>query len=178
MPALLGDANARIVEISLIGCRAEHEPRMQIGTTTFLDVMWRGQATRLRVKIARSEFCAVKGSGIYASGLQFCPTIFDSPELVRSIIAASVQSVGALTPKPGSQSGLTAPYIECSLQENSWTKTPVWAPKQPVNGFTVPTPASLTELERFCHAYERASAEVRRHLRAAAELAIVREGKH
>ena len=177
VPATLANASARIVEISLIGCRAEHEPSIPVGTMTSLDVDWRGQITRLLVTIVRSEFCVVDGRSLYASGVQFCQTIFESPEPVPSIIAAAVQKVGPLTPRPAARTdAAAAPYIECSLEEGSWTKTGIWAPRQPREGFTMPVPESVTDLSRFCRRYERAAADVRRQLRAAAELAIVREG--
>lgn len=180
LPAMLGDASARIIEVSLIGCRLEHDARMPVGTMTSLDVSWRGQNTRLTVAIARSELRIVNGRGLYLSGVQFCSTIFDSPEPIPSIIASEVQEVGPLTPRPASAATVaeTAPYIECSLDETSWTKRPVWTPRQPREGFTMPAPESSKELDRFCRAYLRADADVRRQLRAAAELAIVREGKH
>ena len=180
LPATLGDASARIIEISLIGCRLEHDARMPVGTMTSLDVSWRGQNTRLTVAIARSELRIVNGHGSYLTGVQFCPTIFDSPEPIPSIIATVVQEVGPLTPRPASaaKAAETAPYIECSLDETVWTKRPVWTPRQPREGFTMPTPESSKDLDRFCRAYLRAEAGVRRQLRAAAELAIVREARH
>lgn len=175
----LSDAAATMIEVSLIGCRVEHEARMQIGTMTSLDLPWRGYTTRLTVVIARSEFVIAEGRGHYTSGLQFCPTIFDSPEPVPSIIAAEVQEVGSLTPRPAHVAvGSGDPYIECSFDGTSWTNMPAGTPRQPREGFTLPAPESQADLDQFCRAYERATADVRRQLRAAAEIAIVREGRH
>jgi hypothetical protein len=177
LPVTLGDAAATMIEISLIGCRVEHEARMQLGMMTTLDLPWRGYTTRLTVLIARSEFGMQEGRGHYTSGLQFCPTMFDSPEPVPSIIASAVQKVGALTPRPA-HVGSGDPYIECSFDGTSWTKTRARTPRQPREGFTLPMPESQSDLDRFCRAYARAADDVRRELRAAAEIAIVREGRH
>ena len=175
LPVTLSDAAASMIEVSLIGCAVQHEARMQIGTMTTLDVPWRGHTTRLTVLIARSEFGVAKGRSVYTSGLQFCPTIFDSPEPVPSIIADAVRDVGPLTPRPAAP-GDGAPYIECSFDGTSWTKTPAQKPRQPREGFTLPVPESQTDLDQFCRAYENAAEDVRRRLRAAAEITIVREG--
>lgn len=177
LPVTLGAAAATMIEISLIGCRVEHEARMQVGTMTSLDLPWRGYTTQLPVLIARSEFGMRDGRGHYTSGLQFCPTIFDSPEPVPSIIASAVQEVGALTPRPA-HAGSGDPYLECSFDGTSWTKMPARTPRQPREGFTLPMPESESDLDRFCDTYARASEDVRRQLRAAAEIAVVREGRH
>jgi hypothetical protein len=173
LPVTLSDATAKMIEISLIGCRLQHDARMQVGTMATLDLPWRGYTTRLQVLIKRSEF----RMGQYTSGLQFCPSIFDSPEPVPSIIASTVQEVGGLTPRPAHVRSGDA-YLKCSFDGTSWTNTPVRVPRQPREGFTLPCPESQTDLDRFCLAYAQAGEDVRRQLRAAAEIAIVREGRH
>lgn len=177
MGVTLSDAAAMMIDISLIGCRVEHEAQMQTGTMATLELPWRGYTTRLSVLIARSGL-GVTRRGFFTSGLQFCPSIFDSPEPVPSIIAAAVQDVGPLTPRPAHvalDSG--ASYVECSFDGTLWTSKPVLTPRQPREGFTLPTPESQADLDRFCRAYEQATDEVRRQLRAAAEISIVREGR-
>ncbi len=186
IPATLADANARIVEISLIGVRVEHSARMVMGSTVPLEFIYRSQQIRLLSKVARCEFQTIKGGAGYVSGLQFCASIFESPVPVRQIVASLVEEV--MAPSLWSRARTdsvpfmrsddearpsTAPYLECALQDDRWQRRRLWAAQQPPQGFTMTAPSSDELADPFCSAYQTATPAARKLIRASAELSIV-----
>ena len=185
-PAVLSDYKAHVVEISLIGCRVEHDGRIPIGTSTSLNFIWQSQLVSLQAKVARSEFKSDNGRCMYSSGLQLCNSIFDAHPAVRSIIASLVSDVTSILPATAAPESVPffssdpdepkkgTTFTECTFENGSWRTKKIWVPRQPREGITITTPASAAEVERLCREYELASPAMRTRLRAAAELAIAR----
>ena len=92
VPAKLGDSDAMIVDISLVGCRIEHAERLAMGAVMPIRFAWRAENISLRAKVARTEMRSIGGRMMYSSGLQFAPTVDDSPEPIRRIMASLVKT--------------------------------------------------------------------------------------
>jgi PilZ domain-containing protein len=98
VPAKLGDVDAKIVDLSLIGSRIEHMERLSMGANVPLRFNWRGEAIAVKVKVARTEMRSVGGRTVYSSGLQFASSVEESPEPIRRMMAALVKTSVAAKP--------------------------------------------------------------------------------
>lgn len=185
IPAVFAEENARIVELSLVGAGIEHAVRAAMNAVVPLDFIWRGERVVLRATIARSELRVVSGKNMYFSGVSFCGAIFDSPPVIRKIIRSAVDDVFpidawtrhktervAFFRGDDEEGPSTAPYLECVLEAGVWRKQRVWAPHQPREGFTMIAPENDKIADPLCQHYESATADVRRIIRASAELSI------
>jgi hypothetical protein len=180
IPATLGDYNAKIVEISLIGCRVEHDGRMAMNAMAPLQFYWQSQALQMKVRVARSEMRMSGGRSMYVSGIEFCKSIFDAPRIVTNVIASMVREVLPAIPAAAvaSQSSApSAPFLELKFENGFVSKRSVWAPKHPTEGITIASPAHALDVDRLCHAFELADVDTRRQFRAAAELIMARDCK-
>lgn len=78
LPATLSGTEVRIVEVSAIGARAEHDTRVALGSSAKLVFSWRGESIVASVVIVHSEAIGRNASGlVYASGLRFTDTSGD-----------------------------------------------------------------------------------------------------
>ena len=184
---MLADFNAQMVEVSLIGCRVEHEGRVPMGTTAPLQFVWESQLVKINAKVARSEFKSDGGRCVYVSGLQFCNAITDAPPAMRSIVTSLVGDMLKMIPRPAKASGAVpfltsdpdetrklSPYVECTFDNGTWRTMKTWSIRQPRDGFTVPNPGTAAEIERLCRDYELATPKTRSLIRAAAEVIMAR----
>lgn len=72
LPATLSGTEARIVEVSAVGARVEHDTRLAIVGSAKLVFSWRGEPIVASVSIVHSQVIGRNASGLlYASGLQF-----------------------------------------------------------------------------------------------------------
>jgi hypothetical protein len=92
VPAKVGDVEATMVDISLVGCRIQHFDRLAIGATIPLQFSWRGEPVRITVKVARTELRSVAGRMAYSTGLQFATSVDSSPDAVLRIMASLVKT--------------------------------------------------------------------------------------
>ena len=169
VPASFGGFAAKIVEISLIGCRIEHTDRLPPRAKMALRFSWRGTQVRIDGTVIRSELASVGGKPAYVSGLEFG----DSPPVLREITDWLRRSVkNAEPPAPEAPDAveepelLSAQYLQCTLAEGQWFKYFVDKPAQPAEGFTIRAPDNEREVELLCRAYEQADAAKRRTMRA------------
>jgi hypothetical protein len=98
VPAKIGDVEAKIVEVSLVGCRAEHAERLAIGAIVPVYFQWRGEPVQLSGKVARTELRSAGGRMMYSTGLQFATSVDTSPDAIRRIMASLVKTSVAERP--------------------------------------------------------------------------------
>jgi hypothetical protein len=189
VPATLGGFAGTIVEFSLTGCRFDHVDRVALRASLPFRFSWRGASVRITATVVRSEMSTVGGRPAYSSGLEFCESVDDSPEVVRDVMAWLVDDAakksGAKVTQPVSAPALrvdddepeilSASYLQCTFHGGTWMKLYVEEPKQPGNGFTIPTPSDESEVDVLCRAYQNGGAEARRAMRESFELAIARK---
>lgn len=190
--ATFGGFEARIVEVSLIGCQIEHADRIAPRAHLPLRFKWRGEQVRLEATVVRSEMRSIGGKAAYASGLSFCDSADQSPPVIRQIVrwladaakaaayvaepdppaAAAAGSVPFLRIDEEEPEPVSALYLQCVLSGGKWERLFVEAPGQPPEGFTIVAPSDDSEVEVLCRAYAAANAQKRREMRAAFEHAI------
>lgn len=171
VPATFGGFAARIIEISLIGCRIEHTDRLAPRAKMALRFSWRGTQVRIDGTVTRSELTSVGGKPAYVSGLEFS----DSPPVLSDItgwLRKAAKSDEPETPQAAPDDAdeepevLSARYLQCTLAGGTWSKYFVDTPAQPAEGFTIRAPENDREVELLCRAYEQADAAKRRTMRA------------
>ncbi|MGZ7080145.1 MAG: PilZ domain-containing protein, partial [Thermoanaerobaculia bacterium] len=89
--AKVGDVAAKIVDLSLVGCRIEHAEKLSMGATLPLSFEWRGEPVRMTVKVARTELRSSSGKMMYSTGIQFAPSVDSSPEVVQRIMGSLIK---------------------------------------------------------------------------------------
>lgn len=92
VPAKIGDVEAKILDVSLVGCRIEHAERLAIGAVMPLRFAWRGEQVQITAKVARTELRSVSGRMTYSTGLQFATSVDTSPDAVRRIMTSLVKT--------------------------------------------------------------------------------------
>ena len=189
VPATYGGFPGTIVEFSLTGCRVEHTDRVTPRVSLPLKFTWRGKQVKIQATLVRSEMIPVKGKPGYISGIEFAQSPDDSPGVVREIMAWLVETTRKNAPPPVMEveeplpvaeeldevedaEALSAPYLQCVLENGRWQKFYVEKPAQPREGFTIVAPADEREADVLCRAYERADAETRKAMRARFEKAL------
>lgn len=192
--ASIGDGEARITEISLIGGRIEHVARLSMNSTVTLHFRFKGQDVKLKAKIARTEMKTIDGKLGYSSGVDFAKSPEEAPPELRRLMAGLVEPEAPVTqPPPLIQPGAPAPfiayddeveeieaaaevnempYVQCVWEDEAWVTTRTEDPRQPRNGFTMIAPADEGEIVDFCRTYEVADPETQRMIRLSFELAI------
>lgn len=190
--ATFGGFEARIVEVSLIGCQIEHTDRIAPRSHLPLRFKWRGEQVRLEATVMRSEMRSIGGKPAYASGLSFCDSADQSPPVIRQIVrwladaakaAAHVEDPEPVVAPPAGSAPflrvdeeepepVSALYLQCVLTAGKWERFFVEAPDQPAEGFTIVAPNDDSEVEVLCRAYAAANPQKRGQMRAAFEHAI------
>ena len=202
--AMIGDMEARIVEISLIGGRIEHIGRLNMNSAVTLQFRWQGENVKLKAKIARTQMSSIGGKMGYSSGVDFAKTAAEAPVILQRIVASFIEpeslelpepapppKVAASPPKPKapapflpaiddeieeiSEEAEVLPYVECAWVEEQWVKRRTREPKQPRQGFTMLAPDSEEEIDQFCKTFEVADPETQRMIRLSFELAIAKD---
>ena len=182
VPATLGGFDARIIEVSLLGCQVEHTDRVLPKSRMSLRFKWRGAEVKVEATVMRSEMRAVGKKPGYLSALQFCDAVEYSPPIIREVVAWLEKT---LKPAPlltnpyiddeDEPEVLDAPFLQCTLGNGEWMKLYVSDQKQPREGFTIPAPSNEAEVDVLCRAYEKADAKRRQAMRASFELAIAQK---
>lgn len=89
--AMIGDMEARIVEISLIGGRIEHLGRLSMNSSVTLQFRWQHENVKLKAKIARTQMTTVGGKMGYSSGVDFAKTAAEAPVILQRIVASFIE---------------------------------------------------------------------------------------
>ena len=145
VPAKIGDAEARVLEISLVGCRIEHADRLAIGATVPVYFVWRNDPIQLSAKVARTEMRSVGGRMMYSTGLQFATSVDTSPDAIRRIMASLVKTSVAERP-PAAPVPIffeRAPFFrDDDEEEQKPTRPPAPKPAAPKPPPPAPKPAA------------------------------------
>ena len=182
VPAMLGEFIAKLVEVSLIGCRLEHSDRLPMRSTQTLRFRWQNQDVTLRGTVARCELQMAGGRIQYVTGLQFCASVDEAPAAMRAMVNALVE------PKPAAKSaaapasripflrdddhGSLGEFLECSLVDGRWQQRRVTEMRHPVQGFTIALPVPEREIESLCRVYATSNEEMRTRIRAKLDLSV------
>jgi hypothetical protein len=98
--AMIGDMEARIVEISLIGGRIEHVGRLNMNSAVTLQFRWQGENVKLKAKIARTEMRSIGGKMGYSSGVDFAKSAAEAPVILQRIVASFIEPESIPMPEP------------------------------------------------------------------------------
>ena len=140
--AMIGDMEARIVEISLIGGRIEHIGRLNMNSAVTLQFRWHGENVKLKAKIARTQMSTVGGKMGYSSGVDFAKTAAEAPVILQRIVASFIEPESMAIPEPAPQPKSSAPPPK--PKPKAPAPAPAPAKRQPIS--TEPAPF-LPEVE-------------------------------
>jgi hypothetical protein len=138
--AMIGDMEARIVEISLIGGRIEHIGRLNMNSAVTLQFRWQGENVKLKAKIARTQMSTVGGKMGYSSGVDFAKTAAEAPVILQRIVASFIEPESMAIPEPAPPPKASAP----PPKPKAPAPAPAPAKRQPIS--TEPAPF-LPEVE-------------------------------
>ena len=189
--ASVGGVTVRLLDLSAIGARLEHEERFTLAAPR-LDITWDRQTVSIPLKVARSEIVGRRENHlVYQSGVQF--TSVDS--VAESVIAlilrgesGAPEPPAAPSPRPPApapqresfddswvrqvsllkeESEDDLPYAQFRLTPTGWVKSYVGTPAQPSDGFTISRDdRDFHELQRT---FETADPDTRRMMQIALE---------
>lgn len=195
--ATISGVSVRLLELSQIGARIEHEERIPLNAPQ-MRISWRGASVLLAVKIARAEIAGRRGTSlIYQSGIRFAQMDDDAETVIASILgwaeaappppkppvveeAAAPPSSLAPPPRPSLEDSWTRsvrffkddleedlPYAQFRLTANGWHKDYVASPEQPEDGFTIER--GDMDFAELQKTFEVADPETRRMMQIALE---------
>src|SRR3954453_10899998 len=84
LPVRIGVTAGRLLDLSMIGARVEHEEKLTVGSSVDLEL----QGVRFKGRVARSEISGRKGGTlIYQSGIHFPELDAETSGVIASILA-------------------------------------------------------------------------------------------
>lgn len=192
LKATVDDVPVRLLELSTMNARIEHELRFALQSPR-LGLEWQGTKINLPLRIMRSEIVARSGSAlIYQTGVQFTAPDAEAEKVIASILAWAANPPGdrpapAPLPPPGRPPMDDTwtrqvqflrldledelPYAQFRFREGSWVKEYVSSPEQPEDGFTIRR--DQTDFGELQRTFECADPETRRMMRIALESQMV-----
>ena len=187
----------RLLELSTIGGRVEHEERFPL-TSPQLRITWEKTTITLPVKVARSEIAGRREERlVYQSGIQFTSSDPLADGVIASILrwaegAAATAPTQTVAPAPPPAVANVKketrsfddswirqvsflrrddeddlPYAQFRYTENGWVKDYVASPEQPEDGFTIAR--DDTDFAELQRTFEYADPDTRRMMRIALE---------
>lgn len=192
LEATVNDVPVRLLELSAIGARIEHDQRFPLQSPQ-LRLQWQGMAVTLPIRVRRSQIVAQGASGlIYQSGIELdTSTSAEATEMIAAILrwaeepAPASRATPPAPPVPATPPAARSlddtwtrqvdflrsdvdddlPFAQFRLQDGGWTKEYVSSPEPPDDGFTIARgDTDFGELQRT---YELADPETRRMIRIA-----------
>lgn len=186
MRARFGDADVRIIELSVVGFLIAHEGRLDTGTIRHFSVEWQGRTIALECSVARSSLYRLGKSlgskSIYHTGLRIIRFENDGFPRLRELIADRI--LRALDEMKANARGIPplAAYMyqpgkgelfrRCELVEGAWRKSETIRPNQPPEGFTISAEVDDEHIDLLCDTWEHTTYEGRRLTQLLAELSI------
>jgi len=186
LPVRIGSTTGRVVDLSMIGARVEHEDKLTVGALVDLEL----QGVRLKGRVARSEISGRKGGTlVYQSGVHFPELDSEASGVIASILRGGDEArpapepeppaavAPAPSPAPPAQRGggsmflpvddeETMPYIMLRFRDSRWSKHYTATPQQPDDGLTI-SRDQAKEIDMLQRTYETADPETRRMMRIA-----------
>ncbi|HUO84298.1 MAG TPA: hypothetical protein VM534_04205 [Thermoanaerobaculia bacterium] len=192
----LGDLPIHLVEIGLLGARAEVLGTAPADEERMLAVDWDGERIEILCRVARMEvrreLSELKGMILSDAGLEFLEAKGSSGMTLRKKIAEVVTRALELQkanargesdwseqfpyydPERPRESAAHPLYVTCRLLENGqWKRSTILKPNQPVHGFTVRASTPEEQIEMLCAAFARGTEEQRHLIRLCAELSLL-----
>lgn len=193
LEAEVGGVKVRVVELSAIGCRMEHDERFALNSPE-LSVAWEGARRTLPFRVVRSEIIGRSAAGlVYRSGVHFTSPSADSDAFIASLLrAVETGGADAISSTPAPQAHSTAggrpepslddswirkvdflrvdadehlKYVQFRLTPSGWVKDYVASCDQPEDGFTLPRhDPDFAEMQRT---FEFADPDTRRMMQIA-----------
>jgi hypothetical protein len=186
--AEIGGIGVRLLELSLIGGKAEHSERFPLAAPK-LSMTWRGSKISVAVRAARSEIVGRNAVQlVYHTGFYFPDLPPDAQGFIASILGQSESAPAPpvepapvpATPARSADDSWTRqvyllrheldedlPYAQFRLTPTGWQKDYVATPAQPEDGFTINRERhDFDELQRT---FEIADGETRRMMQIALE---------
>jgi hypothetical protein len=177
--ARIGLTTGRVIDLSMIGARVEHEEKLTVGAMVDLEL----QGVRFKGRVARSEISGRKGGTlVYQSGIHFpeldpqasgvIAAILRGPEIAKTTGAPAAEPAPAPPVSRGGSVFLavddedTMPYIMLRYRDNRWSKHYTATPQQPDEGLTI-SRDQAQEIDMLQRTYETADPETRRMMRIA-----------
>ena len=176
LPATLGGAQAKLLEIGILGARLEHADPV---TSDFAELRFNDVA--MKCELVRRNKPTPAG---LESAVRFLAAMGDSGDRLRDFLAGLVMhELDFRRTHPGSVEvqtvdgdvtvrGSDAGFVCYRFENGSWTRRRVFLPEQPAVGFTVARGEESSELQRLCRVFEASDEEGRRLIRLFAELSV------
>jgi hypothetical protein len=186
IPARLGDAQVRVLDLAIGGARLLGSTKVTPGAPRELRIDWQGKTVHLKCIVTRCillTFASGKDQvSTYDIGLRIVESVGDSDKIMRELIATFVMK--ALDEQRANWEGIppVGPYVHiegktnryrrCELVNSDWKITSTTRPEQPLTGFTVSAEVAPHYIDMLCKTYEGTDDEGRRLTRILAELSI------
>ena len=184
--AIVGGHQAKIVEMSAIGCKVEHKEKLSLNSTVTVKFVWQNFPVELDGKVMRMQ---LRPGMTYESGLKFADSLEEAPDVMRGIVATLAKKdlppeieldYSAVDefediPVTQRQAKPKMQYVECRLDSSGmWHQRLVNAAVQPDEGF-ITLPGSDGEIDELCKTYGYADPDTRRLIRISLELAATQK---
>jgi hypothetical protein len=184
--AEIGGVRIRLLDLSLVGAKAEHKERFPLDSV-HLTLTRQGRAVKVPVRIARSEIVGRRDEKlIYQTGLYFVNLDSSTEGFIASLL--NNPQPAPLNPPPAPQSlddtwtrqvrllrnelDEHLPYAQFKLTPGGWRKDYVASPDQPEDGFTILRARhDFHELQRT---FEVADPDTRRMMQVALESELLK----
>ena len=186
MPARFGEADVRVIELSVVGFLIAHEGRFEPGDIRHFALPFEGGTIALECSVARSTLYrlgkTLGSKSVYHTGLRIIRFENDGFPRLRQLIAERI--VRALDEMKANARGIPplAAYMyqpakgelfrRCELVDGAWRRSETIRPNQPPNGFTISAEVDPEHVDLLCETWERTSNEGRRLTQLLAELSI------
>src|SRR5690348_17304497 len=86
-------ADAKILELSLIGAKIEHFNRLSMNSSATVQLKWKGKPIKLKGKVARTEMRSIRGKPGYISGVTFADAAEKAPQELTWIMSTFVEPI-------------------------------------------------------------------------------------
>ncbi len=173
----LGTSEVRVVDLSVLGARVEHERALAAGAHGRLHFEWDGQAIAADCRIVRSRF----EKGIHRSGLEFVALPAQVRQAIRERIEIHLRRAfdeqrraarDLVLPPLDALAPFDNGYVCLMLGNGGWLRKRTHDPGQPADGFTISADETDSQIELLREAYERSDAGGRKLIQIFAQLSI------
>lgn len=195
--AMMGAANALILDIGITGAFLEHYGTVETGEQFPLKFRWQGADVAFQCEAVRSTVVRLPGgdgkSTTSHTGVRFVEAVGDAQAQLQQLITTFVGNIlvaqkanaaGKNTESAGAtilarlgeaRRMRSRGFITYQLVRDTWRHMASNSPIQPPDGFTVGDHEDPEELERLCRTYEETDDEGRNLIRLVAELSLMPE---
>lgn len=149
----IDSAEARIVDLSLIGAKVEHFNRLAMNSTVSVQFKWKNQNIKLKGKVARTEMRSIRGKPGYMSGITFANSLEQCPPELRWVMGTFVEQIELdaelpAAPPPLIQQAAPPPMKEVPAPAKKEAAPPLKAapPPPPLKKDAAPPPPPMKDV--------------------------------